>query len=188
MITNDNLGDTSNVKWVCVELTSDGERERNIDSIIKSVRQILSNNNMKVFVPAISQRVRDESSTTVFLTGYIFVEYIEGVRYLKLQDTRYFHSVLKTVSGSGTKRKNLYSLLNDKQLDPMRDGVKNLKIAELSVGDTVKVVKGKYKNLVGEVIEVYDDQNVQIKVVLVSKQSGSILIDYPSSYLSRISV
>lgn len=167
-------------RWVCVELSSNGEREKDISMVVRAVRQILGRHDIEVFMPAISQKVRGESHTMVYMDGYIFIRFCEGVSYLRLQDTTYFRSVLCT--GSGTNRKNL-SLLEDKMLDSMRKGVQKLKFGQFTVGDDVKVIKGDYKNLIGKITEIYDEENVQVSVPLCSKR---MMIDYPVSYLMKV--
>jgi len=172
-------------KWVCVELSSNGEKEKNIPVIIRSVRQLLGKPGIEVFVPAVSERVRGESQTMVYMDGYVFVKFDDGIPYMKLQDTTFFKSVLCTTIVVNGQRKYKYSLLEDKDLDPMRDGVKSLRLGqeEYSVGHRVKVIKGDYKNLPGEISEVYDGETVQVSIQLRSKL---VLIDFPVSFLSRI--
>lgn len=171
---------------MCVELSPTGEREKNLSLIIRSVRQILGKPTIDVFVPAVSEKVRGESQTMVYMDGYVFVRYEDGVQYQRLQETTFFHSILRTTSVVDGQRKHRYSLLEDKDLDPMRTGVENLKLGQdrFTIGQKVKISKGSYKNLCGEVLVVYDEHNVQILVRLLSKP---VLIDYPVSYLQKVS-
>jgi transcription antitermination factor NusG len=170
-------------RWVCVELSSTGEREKDINSIIRAVHRILGRP-VEVFVPAVSQKVRGESQTMVYMDGYIFIQYFHDIHYIKLQDTNYFHMVLNTTVLSAGKRKYQYSLLDDKALAPMRIGVQNLKEShnENVPGDKVKIIKGDYKNLIGVISEVYDKENIQVSVELRSKK---LLLDFPVSYIQK---
>ena len=95
-------------KWVVVQLSSLGEREKNIDLIKRAVKHLLGP--VEMFIPAIVQKVREESHTMVYMDGYVFVRFQEGMNYLKLQDTTYFKSVLCASSGGGRKS---YCLLDD---------------------------------------------------------------------------
>lgn len=168
-------------KWVVIQLTSLGEREKNIDIITRAVRRFLGD--VEVFVPAVVQKVREESHTMVYMDGYVFVRFSETVNYLKLQDTTYFKSVLCTPGGNG---KRTYCLLDDFVLDGMRDGVKNLKTKgdEYSVGQDVKIIRGQLKNLRGKVMLVYEDgQRIQVHVPLTSKP---VLIEFPPNYLEKV--
>lgn len=170
-------------KWVIVQLTSLGEREKNIQLIIRSVHRILGKP-LEVFVPAVSQKVRDESQTMFFMDGYVFVSHVENVPYLKLADTTYFSSVLiQSVIVDGV-RKRTFSLLDDKDIAPMKAGMQKLKLGSFKEGQSVKIVKGNFKNLQAEISYVHEDgEHAQVHVKLRSKP---ILIDFPVSYLKAI--
>jgi transcription antitermination factor NusG len=166
-------------KWVIVQLTPTGEREKRIPLIVKSVHQILKKK-LDVFVPAISQTVRDDSQTMFFMDGYIFIKYEENVPYLRLQDTMYFNSVLCTGGG----RNPQYSLLQDFQLEPLRKGMNDLKQVSFKVGQKIKVIEGNYKNLIGRVSLVFEDKkHVQIAIDLASKK---LLMEFPTTYLTKV--
>ena len=178
--------DIDSNKWVVVQLTSLGEREKNLAQFERSARKILKRNDIQVFVPAITQKVRDESLTTWYADGYVFIKFIDGIRYLSLQETAYFNMVLSKLSIVNGSKKLIYSLLTDKDLDPIRTGMKLMKVGKFNVNDQVKIIKGNYKNLLGKITCIYDgDENVQVYVDLRSKK---LFIDFPSSYLSLIEI
>lgn len=172
-------------KWVIVQLSSTGEREKSIPAIIRAARQILGDKTIEVCVPAVSQKVRDDSNTMFYWDGYVFIQHVEGRPYLRLNETMYFQSVLcQPGYNSGGGRQRSFSFLTDKDLEPMRRGLENMKLGEFSEDDDVKIVKGQFKNLIGKVSFVHDGgENVQVYVGLRSKQ---MLIDFPSSYLIKI--
>lgn len=169
-------------KWVVVQLTSLGEREKSIDVITRAVRHILGD--VEVFVPATVQKVRNESHTMVYMDGYIFVRYSESVNYLKLQDTTYFKAVLCSPGPAG---KRTYCLIDDFVLDKMRDGVKNLEVqgGDFAPGDEVKVIKGALKNLRGRVITLYDDGR-KVQVHLSSLLSKPVIFEFPPNHLEKV--
>lgn len=169
-------------RWVIVELSSTGEKETDVLSIKSAVCRILRRNDLEVFIPAISQGVRNDSQTLFFMDGYIFVEYHSGVSYLKLRDTSFFRDVLCTSSRDANPS---FSLLSDVELEPMRAGTESLKSVSFKIGDQVRVITGTYKNLRGEVSLVYDDgKNVQVTVNHLRSKRG-LLVDFPSTYLER---
>lgn len=171
-----------NRRWVIVELSSSGEKETNVSAIQSSVHRILRRKDLDVFVPAISQGVRNESQTLFFMDGYIFVEFKEDVQYLKLRDTSYFRDVLCNSIRSGSSP--TYSLLKDSELDPMRTGMEELKSGNFKIGDNVRVITGIYKNLRGEVSMVYDGgENIQLAVNHL--RSKGLLMDFPATYLKK---
>lgn len=167
-------------KWVVVQLTSLGEREKNIEIISRAVRRLLGE--IEVFVPAFIQKVREESHTMVYMDGYVFVRFIEGVNYLKLQETTFFKCVLCTPGSNG---KRTYHLLDNFVLDKMRDGVKGLKAqtADYNIGQDVRITKGQLKGLRGKVMLVYEDgKKIQVHVPLASKP---VLIEFPPTHLEK---
>jgi transcription antitermination factor NusG len=164
-----------------VQLTSLGEREKNIDIITRAVRRILGE--IDVFVPAVVQKVREESHTMVYMDGYVFVKFVEGVNYLKLQETTFFKCVLCTPGSNGRKT---YHLLDNFVLDKMRDGVKGLKTSSVtfSNGQDVKVTKGTYKDLRGKVIDSYAD-GTKVQVHLYQLLSKPVIIEFPPGHLEK---
>lgn len=169
---------------MCVELTLIGEKEKKLDLISRSARQILGDVSLDVFIPAVTQKVRDEFSVLSFLDGYIFILYKEDVFYTRLQDTNYFKSILTKPVYEGRRKKYVVSLLDDSDLSHMRKNMESLDRGDFKPGEIVKVIKGNYRNLNAEVIEVLDDnKTVQVYVELRSKK---IVIDFPATYLSRL--
>lgn len=162
-------------KWVVVSLSSAGERETNIKAIQNAVRRILKRD-LAVFIPAVSKQARNESHTLFYMDGYVFIQYVQGVPYIKLQDTAYFSQVLCTG--------NEYSLIDDEVLNPLREGVKDLGTCKFKIGDRVCVTKGEFRNLRGEIRTIYDGgEVVQIDA---TQRSKPMLIDFPVIYLRKI--
>jgi len=171
---------SESIKWAIVELTSTGEKEKNLSLVIKSIRHLLKSK-VEVFIPSVSQKVRDESHIMPYLEGYIFVRHTEGTNYSRVQDTMYFRSVLSRPVDSARKR--ILCLLDDKDLDRTRDGMKKVGSGVFKENENVKIVRGNYKNLIAQVIQSYEDgQHVQVYVKLSSKQ---LLLDFPVSYLVK---
>ncbi len=175
-------------QWVVVQLTALGEREKNIQLIIRSAHQILARNDLDVFVPAINQKGIDDSLTTWYSEGYVFVQYEPGVSYHKLAETNYFNMVLSSLSSVNGEKKRVYSLLTDKDLSHMRNGMQDLKVtaSRFKEDQRVKITKGSYKGLPGRVAMIYDDgEKVQVFVNLRSIKGGGIFMDFPASYLQK---
>ena len=165
-------------KWVVVGLSPSGERETNIKVISDAVCRTLGVT-LGVFVPAVSKKARDESHTLFYMDGYVFIQYQEGIPYMKLQDTSYFGQVLCV----GREGNMTYSLIDDSVLDPLRKGVKDLGVCKFAVDDSVRVTKGEFRNLRGVVRTIYDGgETVQVDV---SQRSKPMLIDFPVIYLQK---
>jgi transcription antitermination factor NusG len=176
----DSLAESNKRKWVVVGLSSAGERETNIKAISFAVRRILGRD-LEVFVPAVSKQARDDSHTLFYMDGYIFVEHMDGVPYTKLQDTAYFSLVLCSKRAGRVE----YSLVEDDVLDPLREGVKDLGVCKFLVNDRVRVIKGDFRNLHGNVRTVYDGG--EVVQVDFSQRSKLLLIDFPVIYLQKVS-
>lgn len=175
-------------QWVVVQLTALGEREKNIQLIIRAVHQLLRRNDLDVFVPAINQKGLDDSLTTWFSEGYVFVRYEPGVSYQKLAETNYFSTVLSTMNSSNGEKKRIYSLLSDKELAHMRNGMQDLKVAasRFKEDEKVKITKGSYKGLPGRVALIYENgEKIQVFVHLRSIKGGGLFMDFPASYLQK---
>jgi len=169
----------SDKKWVIVQLTSMGEKEKDLSIFSRAVQRYLRKP-LEVFVPAVSQQVRQESRTTFYMDGYIFVAFDPNVNYLKLQDTPLFSIVLR----SPDRKKTVYRLLDDKELNPTRKGMDAMRVHRFDIGDQVQVMHGTYKKLLGVISYVSEDgEQAQVHVDMRSKK---LLIDFPSSYLKKV--
>ena len=178
-------------QWVVVQLTSVGEREKNLQQIVRSARQILRNKDIEVFVPAINQKGQDDSLTTWYSEGYIFIKYDPSIGYHKLVETNYFSSVLSTMTQVNREKKRMYSLLTDKDLSIMRSGMQDLKTvsSKFKEDQEVKITKGNYKDMPGKVSLIYDGgEKIQVFVLLKSIKGGGIFMDFPASYLQKVEV
>jgi transcription antitermination factor NusG len=174
------LQESLSKKWVIVQLSPLGEREKNTNIIANSIRRMLGNKTLGVFIPAISEAARDESHTVFYMEGYIFVEFIDTINYLRLHEIPYFKTV---IVDNTIKRGCPYSLLDDRSLNPMRVGMEALKKQPIKEGDRVRVIKGTYKNLVGDVEMLRnDDELVTVNACLASKP---MLIELPASFLRK---
>lgn len=165
-----------------VELSSTGEHELSIPSIVRSARRILGRPDIEVFVPAVSSKVRSDSQVLVYMDGYIFVRYEPGVNYLRLRDNGMFRDVL--CSPAKIKgQEPAYALIGDSQLDPLRTGMESLGKASFKVGDRVRIVRGENRNLTGYVCDVGDG----LIFISAGLRSKPLILPYPTSYLEKIS-
>jgi len=174
------INNLSSLKWVIVELSPNGEHDGDVETIKSNIRRILKIKDIQIFIPAMSKKIRDDSQTLFFMDGYVFVEYRDNVQYLSLRDTAFFNDVLCNLTRSHNSVPS-FSLLNDSDLDPMRDGLDQMQRRIFKIGDIVKVIIGSYKNLRGEVSIVYDEHTVQLSVNHLD--SKKILIDFPTTYI-----
>jgi transcription antitermination factor NusG len=170
----------SPLKWVVVQLSPLGEREKNPQQLIQVIQRFLGKP-VEVFIPAVSEEARTESHTSFYMEGYIFIEYRDGINFMKLQDIPYFKNV---ICNYGRKGGIQYSLLDDEALSPMRVGMKVMKTRPIDVDDQVRVIKGQYKNLRGTVSLVrIDGEAILVNIKLASKP---LIVEFPASYLEKL--
>lgn len=160
-----------------------GEKEENVSVLAAAVRRLVGHP-VEVFVPAVSQKGVGESNTMFYMDGYAFVEFKPGINYLKLRETTYFRDVL-CAPGSKTSDPK-YSLIDDKELNPVRAGMDEFKKKPFEVGQPVVVTQGFYKNLRGLISLVYEEDD-RVQIHIKHLDSKPLMMDFPMTYLEKIS-
>jgi len=163
--------------WVALELTQRGETERNIGMLKELVIKNLGKSDVDVFIPIHYQDEEFFERNIVLLSGYFFIKHRVGLPYYKLKDSKFFEGVVCDPSTQAV------------QIVP-EDQIKNLfdqfnKIAKdaslVKVGDTVRILDGLYKNLIGKVVKVVKKDNLCI-IDVTSLKSRNITVS--ASFLS----
>jgi transcription antitermination factor NusG len=166
----------SEVRWVVVELTHAGEQEKKSEVLTRAVQRILGSR-LRVFVPSLSTDVRQDSQILVYMDGYVFVEYLDGVQYMKLRDTSYFNDVLCSSKGSSP----VYSLIRDEEINGIKKDMESIRDADFDLDDRVVVKSGTNRGLSGTVLDV-DGDNITVKHHTRSKPC---ILTYKSTYLEK---
>ena len=159
-----------------VELTHAGEQEKDSAVLTRAVQRILGTS-LRVFVPSLSTDVRQDSQILVYMDGYVFVEYREGVQYMKLRDTSYFNEVLCSSRGSSP----VYSLVLDAQINGIKKDMESIRNADFELDMEVVVKSGTNRGLRGIVYDVQGD-DITVKHPTRSKPC---LLTYKSTYLEK---
>ena len=167
--------------WVVLETVVRSEQP-DPEVVRKAILRILPK--AEVFVPAAVSQVGSDKVISYLLEGYIFVRYDRPpTDYFKLDGTRYVQNVLLT-PGNNNRNKRI-STVEDVHILKMREQIRQLTDKGISVGDTVMITSGPYRNMTALVIEDFPEENkVQVHVGLRSKQS---LISFPRSFLTVVS-
>lgn len=168
-------------EWVVVQLSSSGEKEKDIDLIYKSI-YIALGYKVDIFIPAVVQKAHEDSQTLRYMEGYVFIKYSPSIHYGKLNDRGFFSKVL--CSFDSKKNKRSYHLLNNDVIDVMKKAVQDLKIREYVENDKVRVINGTYKNMTGVIGGV--DYDKSIASVIFNFRSKKSIIEFPFSYLEKI--
>lgn len=165
--------------WVALELTQRGEAERDINMlrelVIKSLS--LSKHNLELFIPIHYENEEFFDRNIVLLNGYFFIRHDPNIPYYKLKDSKFFEGV---VCDPATQE---VQMVPDAQIQKLKDQFNKIveDASRVKVGDTVKILDGLYKNLVGKVTKVIKKDNMCI-IKVTSLKSRNITVS--ASFLS----
>lgn len=167
--------------WVVLETVVRSEQP-DPEAVRKAISRVLPGT--EVFVPAAVSQVGSDRVTSYLLEGYVFVRYDRPASdYFKLDGTKYIQNVLLS-PGSQNRNKRI-SMVDDVHILKMREQIKQLVDKGISIGDTVMITSGPYRNMTAVVLEDFPEENkVQVHIGLRSKQS---LISFPRSFLTVVS-
>ncbi len=170
-------GSASPKRWVVVELTHSGEQEKDSAALTRAIQRILGRP-LSVFVPSLSTDVRSDSQILVYMDGYIFIEFQEGVQYMRLRDTSYFNEVMCVSRGSSP----VYSLVNDAEINGIKENMESIRNVEFGLDDHVVVKSGTNRGMRGVVMDV---QGYEVTVKHPTR-SKPCLLSYKSTYLTKV--
>lgn len=167
--------------WVVLETVSRSEPP-DPEAVQKAISKVIPN--AEVFVPAIISQVGSDRVVSYLLEGYVFVRFDRSASdYFKLEGTKYIQNVLLTPGGQNRNKR--LSLVDDVAILRMREQIKQLVDKGISIGDTVMITSGPYKNMTAVVLEDFpEEKQVQVYIGLRSKKS---LISFPRSFLTIVS-
>jgi 5'-3' exonuclease/transcription antitermination factor NusG len=168
-------------QWVILELSPKAEGE-DPDILCRSLRHIVRN--AEVFVPALVTEKGGDRVIKYLVDGYAFIrrEHPDAA-YFKLEGSRYVQSII-THPVNGRNPKQIACVTSD-DIEKMRSQIRIETNQGISVGDTVVVTSGAYKQIQAVVIEdIVELDSVTVQVKLRSKES---LVTLPRSFLKLVS-
>lgn len=152
-------------RWVTLQLSEKGEMTLEeepclIENVLKKTLKA------DYFLPVFYDKKRNYDNKIFLLRGYVFVEYVQqktGI-YFDLINTQYFVGPLII-----NKR---ISLLSNNHIKRLKRQLNKLTRPIIRVGDKVKVLDGKYKNMTAKVMEYYAkekeaDLEIQLKCLSI---------------------
>lgn len=167
--------------WVVIELSPKGEEKVEDGSIVQQVRRDLRNEALDVFVPAVTYLKGRQPSTIYLIEGYVFVSSeMPETDYFALEQKPYVAQVMSTHTGRYGLR--TLSVVTDAKIQDLRNQLQELLAQELSTGSWVRILEGRYKNLVGKVRDVEDD----LAIIQIALRSLAILVAIPRAFLEPI--
>ena len=135
-------------KWIIMQLSEKGEMVLDEEpSIIENFLKRFVGTNY--FLPLYYDKEKIYENKIFLFKGYVFVEYQEKYLnfYSRLSQSPYF-------SGPLLASKKMY-ILTDEQIKKMKRQMVRLIRPIIKVGDKVKILDGKYKNLEAVVTEYF---------------------------------
>lgn len=146
--------------WITIQLSEKGEMV--LENEPKIIEEILNRFiTSEYFFPVYFNRSKAYGNKIFLFRGYIFVEYKKEdfKNYPKLSNNQYFVGPLL----SGRK----LHLTSNNEIEKLKKELAMLTQPNINIGDEVKVIDGKYKNLTATVTEYYPDlKEADLKVHL----------------------
>ena len=163
--------------WVALELTQRGEAERDINSLRELVLKSLGKHGVDLFIPIHYENEEFFDRNIVLLNGYFFIRHDPNLPYYKLKDSKFFEGV---VADPQTQE---VQIVPDSQVQKLKDQFNKIveDASKVKVGDTVRILDGLYKNLIGKVTKVIKKDNMCI-IKVTSLKSRNITVS--ASFLS----
>jgi 5'-3' exonuclease/transcription antitermination factor NusG len=161
-------------QWVILELGPKAEGE-DPDLIRRSIRGSIRD--AEVFVPAAVTTVGQDKVVRYAFDGYAFVKKTHPDQvYVRLANTRYVAAVLQ--------RNGKLALATDAQVRRMKAQVSQESEQGISVGDTVLIMSGPYRQIQAIVHE--DIQELSQVQVLVKLRSKEAIVTLPRNFLQLV--
>ena len=147
-------------QWVTFQLSERGESA--LDEEPSIITRLLDRYlNSEYFLPVYFHNAKAYSNKIYLIRGYIFIEFKqEEVRYYpKIASSHYFIGPLLI--------SNRIHLTPDSEIKKLKKQLEKMSFPKIKLGDTVKVIDGKYKNLKAEVTDIYPkEKTVDLSVKL----------------------
>lgn len=166
--------------WITLELTPLGEEKVQDGTLAKTLRGELGvAEDFPIFVPATSYIKNGNPVTVLLMEGYAFVASgLEDTDYFRLEKKSHVAKVLSSNEGGSWKLRVPMTVPNSKILDLQRQLQEQASVG-VSMGETVRVLHGRYRNLDGIVKDIQgDNASVEIKL-----RSLEIIANIPRAFL-----
>lgn len=163
--------------WVALELSQRGESERDIAMLKDLVIKALGKPNLDIFIPIHYEDEEFFERNIVLLSGYFFIRHEAGLPYYKLKDSKFFDGV---VVNPKTQEVQIVPEDQIKTLKGQFDQIAH-EASQVKVGDSVRILDGLYKNLIGKITKIIKKDNMCI-IKVTSLKSRNITVS--ASFLS----
>ena len=154
--------------WVAVELTRAGELKVEDGTLAATLlRDLGVEPDHPIFIPSKTYNKGGRTITVHLMEGYCFLASgLPEVDYFKLERKPYVASVISTRSGPHGMR--VLSVVTDREVRRLRRQLQAQLASDIEEGNRVKVLRGKFKGLEGEVLSLLDKKHAWVKFQLRS--------------------
>lgn len=169
--------------WVTLELTPLGEDRVRDGTLEKILREELGvENDFPIFVPATTYVKGGNQVTLILMEGYAFVASgLDDTTYFRLEKKPHVAKVLSSQEGGSWKIRTPLVVANA-QIKNLRRHLQEQAAVGVSVGDEVRVLHGRYRNLDG-VVQDLQGENASVEIKL---RSLELITPIPRIFLEVI--
>lgn len=148
----------------------------------RTLRNDLSvDDDFSIFIPATTYEKGGRRITLHLLEGYVFVATgLAETAYFKLEKRSYVSQVMSVV---GAHQMRVLSVIPNTEIEGMRQQLRGMASADISVGERVRMLDGLYCSLEGEVVDTDQDH----AVVQLEFRSLYVLASIPLVFLEVLS-
>jgi len=146
--------------WVALELSRAGEMKVEEGTLDKSIRRDLDLSlEFPIFIPSMTFRRNGRNVTLHLMEGYAFVATgLPETSYFALaKRTVYVNQVMSTRSVAGM---SVLSVIDNSYIEELKEQIRTLLSATISVGEKVRVLGGIYSSLEGEVLALEKEEAI----------------------------
>ena len=171
------------ITWVTLELTSLGEikvEEGTLEKILRKELGVDGDSEYSVFIPVSQYNQNGRKVTLHLMEGYAFVQsgLLEQL-YFDLEKSPYIEQVFSSNPNNGLR---VIQTISNEYIQEMRGNLRGMANEGLKIGNTVKILKGAYRLLEGEVLG-FDGDAAFVGIYL---RSLSAVVTLPKVYLDLL--
>lgn len=153
--------------WIALELTRQGEAKIEEGTLAPSLRRDLHvAADFPVFIPSKSYIKKGRRTTIHLMEGYAFVATgLPEVQYFGLEKTAYVEAVMSSHGAHGMR---VIHAIPNRDIEKLKRQLREHLAADIEENAWVKVIKGKFKGLEGQVVRLHDEQHAYVSFRLRS--------------------
>lgn len=167
--------------WVVLELSREGEKKLENGTLVSSIlRDLDVGEDFPVFVPCVRYNRGGKPEVLHLMSGYVFVgSGLDEVVYFRLEKKSYINKVMSSYGSDPYQMRSL-SVISDDCITQMKTQLSEKMSTEISIGDEVEIVRGRYSPLEARVADIEGND----AVIVIDLRSIHIITSIPKVFLS----